>query len=252
MSRTWRDADGPRTWRRRAHASYGPGAAGRNRETGPGRTIGMTMYPAVDITRRTFLVHAGRGTIALAVLTVAGCTPAATASPSAAASASASDGGSERRAVVRGTTGVGERPAVERGRRRHVASSQPRLRLGLHPRAGWRGGHRRHRRQRQRGADRDRADRRRSRLGCRRARDPDPSSRRSCGQHRRGARGGPRRHGLRRRRGHLRHHLAAAADGGRRRRPRVRPAHRDDARPHRGPHRRARRGRRRPRRRGRA
>ena len=52
----------------------------------------MTMYPAVDITRRTFLVQAGRGTIALAVLTVAGCTPAATASPSAAASASASDG----------------------------------------------------------------------------------------------------------------------------------------------------------------
>jgi glyoxylase-like metal-dependent hydrolase (beta-lactamase superfamily II) len=34
------------------------------------------MQPAVDITRRTFLVHAGRGTIALAVLSVSGCGPA--------------------------------------------------------------------------------------------------------------------------------------------------------------------------------
>jgi glyoxylase-like metal-dependent hydrolase (beta-lactamase superfamily II) len=42
----------------------------------------LTMHPAVDISRRTFLVHAGRGTIALAVLSVAGCGPAATASPS--------------------------------------------------------------------------------------------------------------------------------------------------------------------------
>ena len=35
------------------------------------------MQPAIDITRRTFLVHAGRGTIALAVLSVAGCGPSA-------------------------------------------------------------------------------------------------------------------------------------------------------------------------------
>jgi glyoxylase-like metal-dependent hydrolase (beta-lactamase superfamily II) len=48
------------------------------------------MQPAIDISRRTFLVHAGRGTIALAVLSVAGCAPAATASPSSAASASPS------------------------------------------------------------------------------------------------------------------------------------------------------------------
>jgi glyoxylase-like metal-dependent hydrolase (beta-lactamase superfamily II) len=48
------------------------------------------MYAAIDISRRTFLVHAGRGTIALAVLSVAGCAPAATASPSLAASASPS------------------------------------------------------------------------------------------------------------------------------------------------------------------
>jgi glyoxylase-like metal-dependent hydrolase (beta-lactamase superfamily II) len=54
----------------------------------------MTMYAAVDMTRRTFLVHAGRGTIALAVLSVAGCAPAATASPSLAASASPSSDGS--------------------------------------------------------------------------------------------------------------------------------------------------------------
>jgi glyoxylase-like metal-dependent hydrolase (beta-lactamase superfamily II) len=48
------------------------------------------MHAAVDISRRTFLVHAGRGTIALAVLSVAGCAPAATASPSGLASAAAS------------------------------------------------------------------------------------------------------------------------------------------------------------------
>jgi glyoxylase-like metal-dependent hydrolase (beta-lactamase superfamily II) len=39
------------------------------------------MFPAVDVTRRTFLVHAGRGTIALAVLGVAGCGPAVSGSP---------------------------------------------------------------------------------------------------------------------------------------------------------------------------
>jgi glyoxylase-like metal-dependent hydrolase (beta-lactamase superfamily II) len=38
------------------------------------------MQPALDLTRRTFLVQAGRGTIALAVLSVAGCGPAAVSS----------------------------------------------------------------------------------------------------------------------------------------------------------------------------
>jgi glyoxylase-like metal-dependent hydrolase (beta-lactamase superfamily II) len=52
------------------------------------------MQAAIDISRRTFLVHAGRGTIALAVLSVAGCSPTATASPSRAASASPSSDGS--------------------------------------------------------------------------------------------------------------------------------------------------------------
>lgn len=56
------------------------------------------MQPAIDITRRTFLVQAGRGTIALAVLSVPGCGPAAVstaapspASPSPEPSPSASD-----------------------------------------------------------------------------------------------------------------------------------------------------------------
>jgi glyoxylase-like metal-dependent hydrolase (beta-lactamase superfamily II) len=50
------------------------------------------MMPAA-VTRRTFLVHAGRGTIALAVMGVAGCVPAATGSsaPSSAASDPATD-----------------------------------------------------------------------------------------------------------------------------------------------------------------
>jgi len=38
------------------------------------------MHAAIDITRRRFLVHAGRGTIALAVLGVAGCGPTTIAS----------------------------------------------------------------------------------------------------------------------------------------------------------------------------
>lgn len=46
------------------------------------------MQLAVDITRRTFLVHAGRGSIALAVLGVAGCGPSAVSS-----AASPSDAG---------------------------------------------------------------------------------------------------------------------------------------------------------------
>ena len=49
------------------------------------------MQLALDMTRRTFLVHAGQGSIALAVLSIAGCAPAATVSsePSRAASAGA-------------------------------------------------------------------------------------------------------------------------------------------------------------------
>jgi beta-lactamase superfamily II metal-dependent hydrolase len=64
------------------------------------------MQTAIDVTRRSFLVHAGRGTIALAVLSVTGCGPSAvasavpsassdpepSASPSAEATASAGDG----------------------------------------------------------------------------------------------------------------------------------------------------------------
>jgi glyoxylase-like metal-dependent hydrolase (beta-lactamase superfamily II) len=38
------------------------------------------MEPAIDLTRRSFLIHASRGTIALAVLSVAGCGPSAGAS----------------------------------------------------------------------------------------------------------------------------------------------------------------------------
>jgi glyoxylase-like metal-dependent hydrolase (beta-lactamase superfamily II) len=58
------------------------------------------MLPAIDITRRTFLVHAGRGTVALAVLGVAACGPSAIGSisssadvgPSGAASPAPADG----------------------------------------------------------------------------------------------------------------------------------------------------------------
>jgi glyoxylase-like metal-dependent hydrolase (beta-lactamase superfamily II) len=54
------------------------------------------MYSApYDITRRTFLVQAGRGTIALAVLTVASCGPSTTASsggPTPSLSAASGDG----------------------------------------------------------------------------------------------------------------------------------------------------------------
>lgn len=40
------------------------------------------MEHAIDVTRRSFLIHAGRGTVALAILSVAGCGPAAVASAS--------------------------------------------------------------------------------------------------------------------------------------------------------------------------
>jgi glyoxylase-like metal-dependent hydrolase (beta-lactamase superfamily II) len=48
------------------------------------------MYPAIDMTRRTFLVQTGRGSVALAVLSVAACAPAATASQAASQTAAAS------------------------------------------------------------------------------------------------------------------------------------------------------------------
>ena len=38
------------------------------------------MEQSIDLTRRSFLIHAGRGTIALAVISVAGCGPSAVAS----------------------------------------------------------------------------------------------------------------------------------------------------------------------------
>ena len=48
------------------------------------------MPPAIDITRRMFLVQAGRGTIALAVLSVAGCGPSALGSAAPPSTASGS------------------------------------------------------------------------------------------------------------------------------------------------------------------
>jgi glyoxylase-like metal-dependent hydrolase (beta-lactamase superfamily II) len=51
----------------------------------------MTM--ALELSRRRFLVHSGRGTIAFAVLGLAACAPAATSGPSAGASASAAASG---------------------------------------------------------------------------------------------------------------------------------------------------------------
>jgi glyoxylase-like metal-dependent hydrolase (beta-lactamase superfamily II) len=53
------------------------------------------MEPTLDLTRRTFLVHAGHGTIALAVLGLAGCGPAlSSAVPSRSAGPSTSSGSS--------------------------------------------------------------------------------------------------------------------------------------------------------------
>jgi glyoxylase-like metal-dependent hydrolase (beta-lactamase superfamily II) len=52
------------------------------------------MQLAIDITRRTFLVHAGRGTIALAVLGMAGCGPSA-ASPAASLTGTSPSGGGQ-------------------------------------------------------------------------------------------------------------------------------------------------------------
>ncbi len=97
------------------------------------------MYPTVDFTRRTFLVHAGRGTIALAVLGVAGCGPAlSSAVPSQPAEPPASDGSSASPdATAAGRFGRIVEPAACIGvRRRDLATGEPRVRVGLCPRAG--------------------------------------------------------------------------------------------------------------------
>ena len=66
------------------------------------------MQTAVDITRRSFLVHAGRGTVALAVLGVVGCRPAAISSGNPSASSSTGPtSGSSASPGPSGTTGEG-------------------------------------------------------------------------------------------------------------------------------------------------
>jgi glyoxylase-like metal-dependent hydrolase (beta-lactamase superfamily II) len=66
------------------------------------------MQTAVDVTRRSFLVHAGRGTVALAVLGVVGCGPAAISSGNSSASSSnGSTSGSSASPGPLGTTGEG-------------------------------------------------------------------------------------------------------------------------------------------------
>jgi glyoxylase-like metal-dependent hydrolase (beta-lactamase superfamily II) len=66
------------------------------------------MQLAIDITRRTFLVHAGRGTIALAVLGVAGCGPSAISSAAPAESGEPSNAAGPDAPVG---TGVSSGPA---------------------------------------------------------------------------------------------------------------------------------------------
>ena len=113
------------------------------------------MQLGIDITRRTFLVHAGRGTIALAVLGVAGCGPSAISS-----AATPADEGEPSSAASPRRPPPAPRPARELrtvcgDRRRDVAPRQPRLRVGLHPGPRRGGCDRRHGRHRQRGRDRD-------------------------------------------------------------------------------------------------
>jgi glyoxylase-like metal-dependent hydrolase (beta-lactamase superfamily II) len=64
------------------------------------------MQSAIDITRRSFLVHAGRGTIALAVLGIAGCGPSAVGS--------AATSSSTRSAAPTGSSGSAA-PSVANG-----------------------------------------------------------------------------------------------------------------------------------------
>jgi glyoxylase-like metal-dependent hydrolase (beta-lactamase superfamily II) len=65
------------------------------------------MQSAIDITRRSFLVHAGRGTIALAVLGIAGCGPSAIGS--------AATSSSPASAAPTGSSGSGEPSATSAG-----------------------------------------------------------------------------------------------------------------------------------------
>jgi glyoxylase-like metal-dependent hydrolase (beta-lactamase superfamily II) len=63
------------------------------------------MYAApYDITRRTFLVQAGRGTIALAVLSVAACGPSATASSDSGGPSGSSAGSDGNNSAASGST----------------------------------------------------------------------------------------------------------------------------------------------------
>jgi glyoxylase-like metal-dependent hydrolase (beta-lactamase superfamily II) len=74
------------------------------------------MTYAMDLSRRSFLVHASRGTIALAVLSVAGCGPTALSSrgPSASsAGASAAGGGSSAGSGAAGSAGASGGSAAE-------------------------------------------------------------------------------------------------------------------------------------------
>lgn len=69
------------------------------------------MQPAIDITRRTFLVHAGRGTIALAVLSVAGCGPSALGSVAPSSQPSSGASPSEEPSAEPSATGGGSSSA---------------------------------------------------------------------------------------------------------------------------------------------
>ena len=176
----------------------------------------VAVNPSRTLDRRTFVVDLGRGGLALAVLGIAGCAPAATGS-----AVPSQEHRHERRLLAgrltkRQRRGLDinrrKRERKRRGRRSGLEPRQPRLRLGLHPRPWWRGGDRGHGRGRQRRRDRGGADRDRPRLAGGRARDPDPQPRRPRGQRR--GRPGPRRRrdGVRRRRGHRRDHRPARAD----------------------------------------
>ncbi len=63
------------------------------------------MYAPQPIDRRTFLADLGRGAFALAVLSVAGCGPAAQASPSRSGAASSSGGSSPEASASNGPSG---------------------------------------------------------------------------------------------------------------------------------------------------
>ena len=123
----------PTQGRRIVRAGRAPPQASRDPKPRSASYHRPTMQPAIDITRRSFLVHAGRGTIALAVLGVAGCgpstissavpsssaSPGATPEPSGSTQPSASTGGGSSSAPPR------RRPAASRGSAPTSASSPP-------------------------------------------------------------------------------------------------------------------------------